>query len=537
MIVSTSDIQQDARLAVLTRGTAVGLIVLFFGDLLLCLLIFNKAGFVSHMMSSDTLLPIMFIWDLRHHGYALSGFQLARIPSFVPDLALTGLLAVILNNARWVQFTYSLVQSFIFFITAGLVISKATGGRFVDAAALLLMVVTGVLFTDFRFPPIGHHIALFTSMEHFGAFLTSIVALLLVFPLLAQWRWSAAIGLCVCSFFGFLSNRLFAFDFGFPALAGLLILWCCRMLPPRRGVAIIVCAGLGFLLATIADQHLFRQADVPIVSVPDHLALFVVETAAYLEKNHVSAIVSLLIPSIVLIAAPLGWLRARSSPSGNGGAALLVNAANRVPIFVWTFAATATVGVIAIGAAIYVDAGSYRYFTAPLFWPLVWLTLSLLPLLRRFIGPLSFAYLPIMVAGIWATAGPAGFVPGTLRWEDPLATCLMKQRQALGLRAGLAEYWVARPATVASSWSIQIDQVTGGGDLYQWGNDRFWYEQSFGDPTKPPQYNFIVMKRMDEPAVKSKYGEPDRVAICDGFTLWIYNDWQALRRKLLGVAN
>ena len=204
------------------------------------------------------------------------------------------------------------------------------------------------------------------------------------------------------------------------------------------------------------------------------------------------------------------------------------------PIFLWVFTLTAIAGVIAICASIFADTGSYRYVTALLFWPLIWASGLLLPRLERFIPPMSWAFPPVVAVAILATAGPVGFVPGVVRQQNPLANCLIAQRGALGLKAGLAEYWIARPAMVASGFSVQLDQVTNGGDLYYWGNDRFWYERSFENPAVPPQYNFIVMQDMVQSAVKSKYGEPDRTASCDGFAIWLYNDGTALRRKLTG---
>ena len=42
------------------------------------------------LISSDTLLPAAFVWDMLHFDRAWNGFQHPRVLSFVPDLPMTG---------------------------------------------------------------------------------------------------------------------------------------------------------------------------------------------------------------------------------------------------------------------------------------------------------------------------------------------------------------------------------------------------------------------------------------------------------------
>jgi hypothetical protein len=268
MTVSPTDDTRHARPLGPWRDAVLGLTALSCGTVLLCLLIYNNDGFTRHVMSSDALSATIFVWDVLNHDYAWSGFQLARIPSIVPDLMATAILTLALGNFRWVLFAYSVLQSLAFFVAAGHLIAKVTDARALDAANMLLIVLTIVLVIDFCFPAIAHHRTIFSVMEHFGPFLLSIAGMLLTLRLFKRTEWVTAGGLFVCCFFGFLSSRLFAFDYGVPLVAALATLSCVGLLRWRRATEIAGYAGAGFLLAAIADRYLLREPDIPITDAP-----------------------------------------------------------------------------------------------------------------------------------------------------------------------------------------------------------------------------------------------------------------------------
>ena len=85
----------------------------------------------------------------------------------------------------------------------------------------------------------------------------------------------------------------------------------------------------------------------------------------------------------------------------------------------------------------------------------------------------------------------------------------------------------------SSDWRLQIDQVDSDWSTLYWDADRFWFTHDVHDGTRPPVYNFIVMARLDEPAVKAHYGPPSRTLDCGGTKVWVYDDVAAFGRALV----
>ncbi|MGD0105607.1 MAG: hypothetical protein ABSC06_16420 [Rhodopila sp.] len=72
-------------------------VLLFVAAILLSVLFWNEPAF---LISSDSLLPAAFVWDVLHHSYAWSNFQQARLPSFVPDLVIYAPVQILTGSWR-----------------------------------------------------------------------------------------------------------------------------------------------------------------------------------------------------------------------------------------------------------------------------------------------------------------------------------------------------------------------------------------------------------------------------------------------------
>jgi hypothetical protein len=524
---------QTSLMPVIELSTAKAAILLACGCGLLCLLVNGDKGFLGHATNADSLLAVSYIWDVRNHDYAWLGFELPRIPSIFPDLVTYAALDFMFGNFRWVVFTYSILQCLTFIALAGHLISKATSGRAVDAALVFLVIVSVIILTNLQTARPGLVFTMFLPVEHFSSFIMSLVGAALALSLIEKWRPSRAAFLTVCVLLAYLSNRKFLIDFIVPFCAAMLVLIYLRLLSWRHAARLLICVAIGVVLARYADRFLTHQPHLRIGHALTHIRLFLAEVPDYLRSTAVAASVSLLVPYVVFAALFFIWLRGRwiDSPIRTDKV-FVCTPTDTAPIFLWVFAAVAITCCLAALSAVYVDFGSFRYAAPAMFWPLIFLAAAVMPVTRKWVAPLSFGYLAAVPIIIGTMNGMAGFSPLILQWQNPLAACLLAKRDDLGLKSGLSEYWLSRPTTISTNWSIQVDQITENGNPYYWGNDKFWYLKSFADPQRPPEYNFIVITMLDPNRLRERFGPPSRTATCDTDTLWIYDDPATLYRKL-----
>jgi hypothetical protein len=514
-----------------------GLIVLV--ALVLCSLVFNNPNFTGEWTNADTLVLTSFVWDVRHHDYAWTGFRLPRIPSLFPDLAVYSAFQLLIGDYRWAIFGYAIAQFLAFIFAAGWLISLATDVRLAKTAGLLTLLLTLVIVVDLHFPPIVAHFEIFLLVMHFGAFLMSLIAVGLAILLIERWRLSSGVLLGACCCAAFLSDKIFAFDLAIPLAGALIVSLQVRITSLQRATAILSAVAVGMGSATFVDRYLIREADLAIAQVLSHAAQFLEQTPHYLGTVAVAAIGSLLLPVILFIAAPLlvRWERTRQEKFRAPRRRLdfAAEASDfRAFAFLWIFMAFAMAAVIALGAAVFVIAPqSYRYLTVPLFWPIIFSAITILRLARSD-STISYSLLTLLIAMMATLAAPGiRVVPAFARWGHPLAACIVEHKNAFGLRAGLSDYWLSRPVTISTNWTIQVDQIDFAGTPFVWQNDPFWYLRSFSTPGQPPEYNFIVTDRLDLEAIRQRYGDPDRITRCDVWTIWVYRDTTGLWRNLV----
>ncbi len=193
------------------------------------------------------------------------------------------------------------------------------------------------------------------------------------------------------------------------------------------------------------------------------------------------------------------------------------------------FAAAAALSSLTLTMLLYEGIPIYRYALPFLWWTVILIAAELAritsgrPILLR----LPVAATACVLALAYLATGL--HVPGLLRWELPLASCL----QSAGLRAGLADYWSARLINAASNWQLQVEQISESGGARVWGNDRFWYTRDIHHGLQRPPYQFIVMDALPADQIAVAYGQPDRVLLCDPGTIWIYDNSDRLYVNLV----
>ena len=122
---------------------------------------------------------------------------------------------------------------------------------------------------------------------------------------------------------------------------------------------------------------------------------------------------------------------------------------------------------------------------------------------------------------------------------DRLATSLIIQPEtetcfaALGLKSGVAGYWLARPLSMGTEWRYQVNQFTPTDPvIFLHGTNRSWFslEMKTGEPI---EYNFIVTNGLSLPQVVEAFGPPSTQATCGPYQIAVYADAAALTARIL----
>lgn len=500
----------------------------------LCTLwVFDQPRMVSLALNSDTLLPFSFAWDLAHMPGAWRGHELARIPSLVPDLAALAAIGAATGAVRPTLLLYGIAQALAFVHVAAFLATRLAGPdtaprrfpRFAAACALTSAALAALVALEAA-SATGVVLNAFLPIDHFGPFLAAPLAGWLAAAQLRRTTAARALALAACCSLAFLSDLLLLAELVLPLLCACAVLVLARRTSPLRAAGIAATAAAGTLAGWLCFRAL-RMSGLRFESAPPlspalvraSVHDFLAHAPAYAAAHPGALAAGLLLPLAATAAFPwLAFAQARSDP----------RARPWQDLFLWLFAGAGMAGGLAFTALLYVDEGSYRYLVALWAWPPVFLAAALLrtapPALAAAPAALALAFL----------AGQGTRPPAVLRWDHDVAACLRPLRASLGLHAGLAGYWDARAIQAATAWSLQVDQVDDSGHPYIWGNDRDWYTHALADPSRPPAYDFIVMRGLSPERILARYGPPDSVAPCPPTEIWIYRNPAALAQRKQG---
>ena len=457
--------------------------------------------------NADGLLPADMVWEWLNRPGTWRSFQWPRIPSLMPDMLIIAALQAPFGW-RVAELGYAALSLATLAGLAGF-IARATTNISVRIGALSFLALTAaILLAEAIGTRTPWHLHLLVPAYHSGPFILAVGALIL-----ARGGGAARLSaMTILSALGTFSDRLVVGTFLLPLLAGLLASTLWRDIPRRHALAVALLAITGCTLGLLADRLIFpqfltRQSDVP-------LALLLMLTRAWHFLLTRSGLFVLLLNAAVL--APLLRTAWR-------------NALFRAARFWWITAAAAMVPGSLLAAGLWEDEGGQRYLSAILWWPVILWAPHAARLAGRKAQALSLLAIAL-AAGVFAL--PTGGRHPLLTWQNDIAACLAPT----GRTAGLAEYWQARPISIASNWRLQTIQIGPRGNTRVWGSNPSWYTTDRDRPGHTPPFSFIVMQGLDEPAIRAAYGPPDQVLACPGSPVWLYDDPAAVTRGLYAAS-
>lgn len=485
------------------RSWLVSCLLVVGASALLGVLVYVRGPMMALSTNSDSLLPADMAWEWLNRPDMWRSFQWPRIPSLVPDL-----LIYVALQAAWSWRVAQIGTGIVFLASlagfAGWIATRLrpVSGRsgslaFLAATSVLLLVESAFSTTDW-------HFYIFAVAYHSGPFILSVGTLILArkggtWPLLLMATLAAL---------GTFSDRMVVGTFLIPLLAALYSANRHGEMPRRIVILTALLALAGCALGLAADKVVFplfltRQTDAPL-----KLGNLIQDAVIFLGSQAVWFV-------LALNASVLIRLSRKTLPP--------------LARFWWTAAAAAMVPSSLLAAGLWQDDTSQRYLSAVLWWPVILWAPAIAERLRRF---KKTAVLAMTGAAAVAFARIVSAPHPLLSWQNPIAACLAPT----GRTAGLALFWQARPITIASNWHLQVEQIKARGGIGIWGNNPSWYTSSRGTPGQLPPFSFIVMRGLDEPAIRAAYGQPDSVLPCPGSDVWLYDDPAAMRAHLAAAS-
>jgi hypothetical protein len=457
--------------------------------------------------NADGLLAVAWIHDAIHFPASIFTFQLARIPSLIPDLAVFGVFSLVFSDFRWALFSYSVFQCAAILILSTKIVSQVTwrslGQGAVAISITFVVVVMSSLYEPYYF---AHH-TIFRIMEHSGSFVMTLLSTALFLNLIKKSDTRRWIALFLISTASVLSNKMFLLTFIIPSIAAASDLVARGHLPRRFVLTVGMNGAIALVAGVLLTLLLSTETTPPVLRLLVHFREFILQLSAYFYTNAWPYVPLFLLPLAFFLLLPKvipDWF---SHPKARA---------------VWIIACVGSLLSLAFCASFFVDVYSIRYLVAAFFWPIIFLAI---PILRyapeRLIIWLRLGAVAIYVGIATGLTSKAASYSG---WHSPLAECLLQKQAELGLKDGFAGYWEARPAVIGSGWKLQIEQM-GGGKFYHWGNNPYWLTHSIRDPNKPPQFNFIVHGQFNRAEdIVARFGEPARRSSCIGHQIWVYDD-------------
>ncbi|HXP74402.1 MAG TPA: hypothetical protein VN823_09660 [Stellaceae bacterium] len=499
------------------------------------LVIFESASFLGFAINGDTLHLALAVWDYSAHDYAREGFSISRVPSLVPDIAVYGMVQLATGSWRLASLAFGVLSLIGLATAAGYIVREIAGGAWRTATQAFLLLTLLILMLELPVTAASEHMHIFLPNNHGGPFILALAALCVVWVWLQRPTNGKLLLLLALVTAGVLSDLLFVISCVGPTIVALAYSLVRRKIAPRRAVPIVACLALGTLAGRVLGGFLVHDGGVSIdwATVPVHARAFLASAGELAAAAPLTALVAYGLPLALFLCSPLLFRAPATRP----------RALDAVEYW-WVLSASSVLATLLATPLVYEGTWHYRYMMPLLWWPIVWTS----ALVVRALGAARSPAIPVGLTGVAAVLGFAYVSPGLrtpalLALHHPLEACLLEGQRTLGLKAGLGDYWHARYVEASSDWRLQIDQVEPDGSGMWWSNDRFWYTHDVhdgarppGEPMaspRPPEYNYIIMADLDERAIKSHYGAPDRTLDCGGSAIWVYDDPAAVRRALV----
>jgi hypothetical protein len=473
------------------------------------------------LTNSDSLQPADFLNDAINHPDSLALFQLPRVPSLFPDLFLYFLMAEITHSWTWMIGIYAnLMQLTMLLVCSAICRDMAQVPRSRAMLAILACVILGLTLGTYLDGITNAYLYVMLPVYHSGPFVLALFGLIVAKACIKKANGEARIILALIAALGTLSDRLFVGAFLAPLLGFILLQSLSAeesiRAARRRGWTVVLWALMGCVAGYFCDLLIFshwliRQPDLPI-DLPRQFG-------RWRSIWHDGNIRFECLCTVFILAVSRAKVRR-----------------NRDEQYWLTVACISSVGFLLIQPLLWDGSASSRYAQPIWWWTLLVAAVMLCRIRWRFAAPGLVLIVAAMLVIFILSRHDTFQIPPVIARPDPLSACLIQLKKEGMIHDGLADYWVARPTEVKSGWRLQIAQITPEGLVFFWGNNAKYYSYSEQFPKQPAEFDYIIVKNLDEGQLTRRFGRPDQIFRCATSNIWIYRDPSRLRVNLGGIA-
>lgn len=476
---------------------------------------------IGTIVNSDSLLLPRMGWELWHVPDAWGHFQWPRVPSVAPDMLwfwCSAGLGIGWRSAWNGFFLFSLV---LMTCSLGAVIWRLGTLTLCRAVFVAALSVTAYVM----FVSLGAHIRNANDIAGlFEVFIPAYHGSAFMLSLLAAATANAAYGrngripafiptACLCVV-GTFDDPMFLTTFAIPFFVSTRLLALRHRaenvsvshameqgIGPQVFVFLSCCAGLA------GQMFLHRQS---LGGMFKHFPLAHFPTIIHDALSSVRASFCLIV--FVLSLVPFLKFRASlSRPEMTPG---------REQIFYHGYIASAL--SLFIMSVAYVEVSLFRYALPAIWWSIAFIVSAISAGTVRKISTACAFVLPAAIAASCFRGGHSRH-GGVAQWHAPLETCISRDHDRMGLKDGLAPYWIARQVEASSDWKLQVMQVSDGDHMFIWGNNPDLYTHGVHNFGMPPEFNYFI--NGDETGLDDLYrnaGRPSAVLHCPGADVLVF---------------
>ncbi len=500
------------------------------------------------LFNADILYFPVFYKDLFIDGYHLTGWNIPGAPNFFPDMLIYFFLMYVSSSAPISMFIFAFIQLLSILLLFKYIIRLAfpeINLYPVMLGNLLLSLFFMVTFID-NDPYISFH--LISNTYHLGAFVNTLIALLLALRFLITGKPIYLIVFALLGTLAFVSDRLFLILFCLPFTGAILIFVrkkenFRKLLSLAIALFVIVAAGL-IIFDRITHNHTIHLAkayfDISPIGITNSWNSLVYHLSSLFGDLKIFTLIICI--SILGLAISI-YMLIRSFREIWKGFLIKDGLPEMMNTFFILFMLIVFFTPVFTGSFQGFDTIRYNifvfYFGLMFFGVLLVKLFHQNPMIKKTVKVSSLALSLILTIyiGIYLIRNkPVTGIKEFFAYYPEISQCIDSMDEKYELKHGLTTYWYGKPGTLFSKrdvrlYTVHIENMIPYSHV---GNENWYYESGYGK-YDPPVFNFLIislpLSSDSLETIKKSVGEIIAMEKCGKFIFLLCNDFKFTRQN------